>query len=558
MINEQVGNKYFTNKNDVTVAKHDIFLKEKPANTFRIFILGASSSIGFPYKNATTFDLSIKYQLSHLFPEKKFEVVNLSLNAVNSFTLLDFAKEIPNYSPDMILIYAGHNEYYGALGVGSSSKIASNRIITKVLIQARKLRVFQWLQDWTSVEKNKKQLMERMAENKSISFRSKAFDKGINQYKENMEELCNIFHEIDIPVLFSTIVSNEKDLEPFGSIDTDTERSANFQFNLARKAYLSGEYKLAKEKYVLAKELDVLRFRAPSKINQIIKEISKNYNNVYLVDSKEKIEEETENKILGKEVILEHVHPNLFGHRLISYAFVNEANNNKLISSNWPPEETIKRIRKNIPYPKIDSIRGEFITLMMKEDWPFNQPIPKEYNFGETYEQKVAFDLCNNNQNWHKKTNEIKSQYYKNRNFKELNTILEKQAIMYSYDPSMQLNAGGINGQLRNNNREIYYFSKAHNLRPDSSSTHNLAIAYLRKDEPEKALYYFNFMFQKLQLKIGEEGIKLLDPILKLKKELAENEKSPKVLYEISEQYRIINLTENAKKYRDLAIKYQN
>ena len=65
-------------------------------------------------------------------------------------------------------------------------------------------------------------------------------------------------------------------------------------------------------------------------------------------------------------------------------------------------------------------------------------------------------------------------------------------------------------------------------------------------------------MFQKLQLKIGEEGIKLLDPILKLKKELAENEKSPKVLYEISEQYRMINLTENAKKYRDLAIKYQN
>ena len=129
---------------------------------------------------------------------------------------------------------------------------------------------------------------------------------------------------------------------------------------------------------------------------------------------------------------------------------------------------------------------------------------------------------------------------------------------MYSYDPSMQLNAGGINGQLKNNNREIYYFSKAHNLRPDSSSTHNLAIAYLRKDEPEKALYYFNFMFQKLQLKIGEEGIKLLDPILKLKKELAENEKSPKVLYEISEQYRMINLTENAKKYRDLAIKYQN
>ena len=55
VINEKVGMKYFTNKSDVTVAKHDIFLKKKTNNTYRIFILGASSSIGFPYKNATTF-----------------------------------------------------------------------------------------------------------------------------------------------------------------------------------------------------------------------------------------------------------------------------------------------------------------------------------------------------------------------------------------------------------------------------------------------------------------------------------------------------------------------
>ncbi len=561
VINDKIGNKYFTNKNDVTVAKHDIFLKEKPKGTFRIFILGASSSIGFPYKNATTFDLSIKYQLSHFFPNKNFEVVNLSLTAVNSFTLLDFAKDLPSYSPDMILIYAGHNEYYGALGVGSSSKIGSNRTIIKLLIQVKKLRIFQCFQNLLRANENKKnktnhkQLMERMAEKKSILFQSKAFKKGIENYKKNMDDLCNIFNKINVPVLFSTIVSNEKDLFPFSSSNNSKEKSANFQFQLATKAYSVGDFKKAKEKYVIAKELDLLRFRAPSKINQIIKEISKKYSNVYLVDSKGELEKSVENKILGKELILEHVHPNLHGHRLISYAFVDQLMKNKLISLNWPLNKTINKVRKNIPYPEIDSIRGEFITLMMKEDWPFNEPIPQNYNFKKTYEHKAAFELCMDKQNWLKKTNEIKSYYYKNKNFEELKNILEKQAVMYSYDALMQINAGGINGELKNKDRAIYYFKKAYNLKPDSSSAHNLAIAYLKKDQPEKSYYYFNYMLKQLNLEIGKEGIKLLTPILKLKKELSENHKSTHILKKIADQYSSINLNENAEKYHYLAKK---
>ena len=41
------------------------------------------------------------------------------MSAVSSYTLLDFSDEIVDYQPDAILIYAGHNEYLGILGVGS-------------------------------------------------------------------------------------------------------------------------------------------------------------------------------------------------------------------------------------------------------------------------------------------------------------------------------------------------------------------------------------------------------------------------------------------------------
>jgi hypothetical protein len=47
VLNNKIGLKYFSNEEDSRVGNHDIFLKEKSANTYRIFILGASSSFGF-------------------------------------------------------------------------------------------------------------------------------------------------------------------------------------------------------------------------------------------------------------------------------------------------------------------------------------------------------------------------------------------------------------------------------------------------------------------------------------------------------------------------------
>jgi len=61
----------------------------------------------------------LKHRLSHTFPNKNIEVINTGITAVNSYTLWDLTDDIIEQKPDLVIIYAGHNEYYGALGVGS-------------------------------------------------------------------------------------------------------------------------------------------------------------------------------------------------------------------------------------------------------------------------------------------------------------------------------------------------------------------------------------------------------------------------------------------------------
>ena len=58
------------------------------------------------------------------FPERKIEVVTTAMSAVSTYTLLDFSREILEQRPDAVVIYAGHNEYVGVLGVGSGFSAA--------------------------------------------------------------------------------------------------------------------------------------------------------------------------------------------------------------------------------------------------------------------------------------------------------------------------------------------------------------------------------------------------------------------------------------------------
>ena len=78
----------------------NLFLKEKPANGYRIFVLGGSTTAGFPYGNNLDFARILNRRLSDQFPEKKIEIINCAMTAVNTYTVLDLMDEILEQQPD--------------------------------------------------------------------------------------------------------------------------------------------------------------------------------------------------------------------------------------------------------------------------------------------------------------------------------------------------------------------------------------------------------------------------------------------------------------------------
>ena len=205
----------------------NFFKKDKPENGLRFFVQGGSTAAGFPYGYATSIAGMLDYRLKQTFPEREVEVVNTALSAVNSYTLLDFVDEIIEQKPDAILIYAGHNEYLGILGVGSAYTAANSHAATLMYIKLKELRIFQLLQDvysqfftselHSAPSDKSRTMMAKVAKHKNIPTDSALFEQGAKQFAQNMKMVLAKYQAAGIPVFISTIASNLSHQQPFSS-----------------------------------------------------------------------------------------------------------------------------------------------------------------------------------------------------------------------------------------------------------------------------------------------------------------------------------------------------
>lgn len=466
VMNRDISKKYFTTSQNATIGNQDVFYKNKPAGTLRFFILGASSSLGFPYMHNGSFARMLKYKLQFQYPEQSIEVINLSLTAINSYTLYDFSKQIINYLPDGVIIYAGHNEYYGALGVASSSQLGRSNQLVRLLLAAKDFKLTQaFLQlasSWTNRDSTlinpDLTLMERMAARQMIPFQSDLFELGVKQFDRNIGDMLHELQSHHIPVFIGTLACNLKDQSP---LDKQTSGTANAgkEYEAAEQAYARKYYDEARKHYLQAKEYDELRFRAPEEFNNIIKKYADQLNNVFLVDVAEELAKNSPNQIIGRELMLEHVHPTLAGHRLIADAFFETLENEFFAPCKMQTGFSVSLT--DYPATAFDSIYGDMVVAQLKQQWPFNEPAVELKYDKECVEYKIAELFFLRKINWGEAMQRLNNHYILAKDIPGALRIVEQMCLELPYEKVFLQQAGSLSIQLGKKEKAAYYFKQA-------------------------------------------------------------------------------------------------
>lgn len=411
--NPDVALRYFDRSDPIPYAVPTFFLAEKPDSALRLIVQGGSTAAGYPFYHELAFPARLQRRLEQTFAGRKVEVINTALTAVNSFALLDQADEVIAERPDAVLIYAGHNEYYGALGVASTRQFGRSPALTRWALRLGGLRTVQSARRLLGAgapgrDEPGRSLMERMAGRRLVPFEETLYHRGLAQFASNLDRLLARYRDAGVPVLIATLAANERDQPPFvslaGSIEDslawsrrlerarsllaerDTTRAeealtaaidaapgaAEAYFHRARLADARRQWTTALGFYLAAKDRDALRFRAPEAFNRIIRETAEHHGAV-VVDVQAGLRMGTQGGILDRTVMLEHLHPTLDGYERMADVFYDALLDAGIggAPTRRVSDEAARLLGWRSP---VDSLVGMLRVAQLTSGWPFTDP----------------------------------------------------------------------------------------------------------------------------------------------------------------------------------------
>jgi tetratricopeptide (TPR) repeat protein len=345
------------------------FPAEKVQGTYRIVVLGESAAFGDP-DPAYGFSRYLEVMLREQFPGVKFEVINTGITAINSHVVLPIARDLARHQTDLFIIYAGNNEVVGPFGPGTVfTSSAMSLPVIRATIFMRETRLGQLVdramqpkqkqrQDWRGME---------MFLGHQISEDSPLMAPTYRNFEANIRDMVSAARRSGAKVMVSTIGTNLRDCAPFGSehskdlkpealarwdeigrqavwlestgayaealklYEADAEidpKFAELQFRIARCLWMLGDYNRARQSFVRAQNLDTLRFRADSKMNDILRSVaSQSGPDVTLLDASALFDKESVNGVPGSDLFFDHVHMNPHGNYLLAEAMFRQVVN---------------------------------------------------------------------------------------------------------------------------------------------------------------------------------------------------------------------------------------
>jgi tetratricopeptide (TPR) repeat protein len=344
-----------------------IVLTPKGRNTVRIFVLGGSAAYGDP-DPTYGFCRQLEVLLNEHAAGVTFEVVNAAVTAMNSHVAVRIARDVARFQPDLFLVYMGNNEVVGPYGPTSlPPALYSSRAFIDAAITAQKeTRLGQLVKNIGEALRSRGRPEHKwLGMEAFLTHRVRADDPRMEScyrhFAANVRDIVRTADRSGARTILCTVPTNIESCRPFGSdhargltkdrltqwqqffdegqelADAGNYEAALRQYEQARSidgdsadlAFRTGQCLVAlgrvdeaRQKFVEARDRDTLRFRADSRINAAIREMGKVLadRGVTLLDLEAKLEEKSQNRLLGDELLVDHVHLNFRGNGLAAVA----------------------------------------------------------------------------------------------------------------------------------------------------------------------------------------------------------------------------------------------
>ena len=357
------------------------FIDPKPPGTFRVMFMGESTVEGYPHEPNGAAPAFLQAMLQRVWPDRPVEVINCGVTAINSWSLRAWARELLRCEPDLLVIYAGHNEFYGGYGAASLRLAPTSRLRVRSHIWLRDLKLARLLEDVVGAvgsgrDPARGPIMEQLARGRHVPLDGPLYAGCRENFRVNLEDIARAARSAGVPLLLCSLVSNERDLVPMASLHRPglapeslaawqahhdaglaavrtgdwnaalaafsaaagiDDRYAEIPYYLAQAHDRLGDAPQAQTLYRRARDLDALRFRATAEFSEVIRDVAARHGALF-ADVRPAFESASPQGLIGWNLMTDHLHPTVFGHYLIARTILETLA--AAAGDRWPPLET--------------------------------------------------------------------------------------------------------------------------------------------------------------------------------------------------------------------------
>jgi tetratricopeptide (TPR) repeat protein/lysophospholipase L1-like esterase len=312
----------------------------KPAGVRRVLLLGESAAAGFPMTDHHLGRL-VQARWNARFPGEPVEVVNLSMVAVNSHALREFAREAMVLDPDMIVLYAGHNEVIGPFGPAAKfGPPADSPALSRLSLALRRTHTGRAVESLPGFFAGKQAPPPWRGLDEfrgvQVAHDDPALDRMLANTEANFRDIIRRARRHGAGVLFVLPAINLEDWPPVGSEPPDAGgvdavlaaqeagdlsgfRSAAVVYEAAQQRRADGDLARAWPLYRRAADLDTQRLRADSRVRGVQRQIASEAGpEVAAVDADLWLHELNPSFTTDREFFLEHVHLTFAGRAAVA------------------------------------------------------------------------------------------------------------------------------------------------------------------------------------------------------------------------------------------------
>jgi hypothetical protein len=293
--------------------RRSLFARKKPPQTLRLFFLGESSI------NYIDWQLSeLAKRLKERFPEfAKVEVIDCGGCAYGSHRIVPIMAEVLQYEPDIVLLYAGHNEFEEQEQMRFVNphlaplqhvlwKSAFVRFLRDRLAAARVQGMY--------AERNR-QILGKKVEPWDFDARTlskEQIDVRMLAFRRNLESMAQMAREHNVPFIMGSIPSN---LMKPNLISPDKER---YESEVLPK-FAAGDYENGKK---IAQDIlrHASRHQASDIENEILREVARAYNAPF-AEVEKRVTEAEPHHVPGETLFNDHCHLNETGNDLLAATY---------------------------------------------------------------------------------------------------------------------------------------------------------------------------------------------------------------------------------------------